>query len=103
MVMSSSTNAAELREQLGFPVIDTDGHCYEFMPAYYDYVRTIGGADMDRRLDRKSNLVTTRHVPQAGWRGGGLEELGRLRKNSTTGVNCLWRAGALLLHPGRDC
>ncbi len=43
-------SAAELREQLGFPVIDTDGHCYEFMPAFNDHLREVAGPDMERRM-----------------------------------------------------
>lgn len=37
--------AAKLRESLDHPVIDSDGHALEFLPAVRDRMRALGGAD----------------------------------------------------------
>lgn len=37
------TRSAEIREQLGYPVIDTDVHTQEFEPAFLDYLAQVGG------------------------------------------------------------
>jgi predicted TIM-barrel fold metal-dependent hydrolase len=38
------TRSAEIREQLGYPIIDTDVHTQEFEPAFLDYLAQVGGA-----------------------------------------------------------
>ena len=49
----------ELRERLGHPVIDTDGHMVELFPVIFDYLKQVGGPDMTERaftsLRRQNN------------------------------------------------
>src|SRR5579864_120047 len=45
-------SAARLREQLGHPVIDADGHIIEFLPAVLPYVRESLGPDLFARYHR---------------------------------------------------
>ncbi|MCH2169827.1 amidohydrolase [Myxococcota bacterium] len=51
---ASKMGAAELREHLGHPVIDADGHLIETAPVFgqylHDYVRDIGGSDLANRI-----------------------------------------------------
>lgn len=47
------TRSAQIREQLGYPVIDTDVHTQEFAPAFLEYLEQVGGkAIVDRFLDK---------------------------------------------------
>jgi predicted TIM-barrel fold metal-dependent hydrolase len=39
-----------IREQLGHPVIDSDGHLVEFRPVAMEYIARAGGADMAKRF-----------------------------------------------------
>jgi predicted TIM-barrel fold metal-dependent hydrolase len=39
----SRTHSAEVREHVGHPIIDSDGHVVEFEPALLDYIRDAGG------------------------------------------------------------
>jgi predicted TIM-barrel fold metal-dependent hydrolase len=43
MSMSSTTSARQLREQLGHPVIDNDGHILEVTPSFIELIGEIGG------------------------------------------------------------
>jgi predicted TIM-barrel fold metal-dependent hydrolase len=45
-------SAARLREQLGHPVIDADGHIIEFLPAVLPYLRESLGPDLFARYHR---------------------------------------------------
>jgi predicted TIM-barrel fold metal-dependent hydrolase len=48
------TRSAELREQLGHPVVDGDGHVVELMAVFLDFVRDHGhGALLDGMLNRR--------------------------------------------------
>jgi predicted TIM-barrel fold metal-dependent hydrolase len=40
------TSSARIREQLGYPVIDGDGHVLELLPAFADFVRDHGRSDL---------------------------------------------------------
>src|SRR5271170_4133528 len=46
--MSSSngnpSHSAQIRERIGHPIIDSDGHVVEFEPALLDYIREAGGS-----------------------------------------------------------
>jgi len=47
-----STNAskvAEIRRRLGHPILDGDGHILEFVPAFMDYLKQVGGAKVAER------------------------------------------------------
>lgn len=46
---SQKTKSAQIRDRLGYPVIDTDVHTQEFEPAYLDYLAQVGG---DQVVDR---------------------------------------------------
>ena len=39
-----SGDSASIRAQLGYPIIDTDGHIVEFMPVFEDYVAEYAGS-----------------------------------------------------------
>lgn len=45
----TNSNAAQVREKLGHPVLDGDGHWIESIPVLLDYVRDAGGAEMAER------------------------------------------------------
>jgi predicted TIM-barrel fold metal-dependent hydrolase len=42
--------SANVRARLNHPVIDSDGHIVEFMPALFDYIRNVGGAEIAERF-----------------------------------------------------
>jgi predicted TIM-barrel fold metal-dependent hydrolase len=44
-----NNEAARIRERLGHPVLDGDGHWIESVPVLLDYVRDVGGAEIARR------------------------------------------------------
>ncbi len=35
---TKKSRLAQIREQLGYPIIDTDVHTQEFEPAFFDYL-----------------------------------------------------------------
>lgn len=53
---SAASPSAALRERLGHPVIDGDGHTVEYVPALLDCLREVGGAEMIARYERFSAL-----------------------------------------------
>jgi predicted TIM-barrel fold metal-dependent hydrolase len=73
--------AAETREKIGHPVIDSDGHVLEFMPAAHPYLKkALGealfaryyGGDSPLKVAMSSPTLEERRrsrVPQAGWWG----------------------------------
>jgi predicted TIM-barrel fold metal-dependent hydrolase len=79
--MSAGLSPAEIRAELGHPVIDGDGHVLEYMPAAYPYLReALGGPRFDAYLKARSPLSSAMsspsleqrrrsRVPQAGWWG----------------------------------
>src|SRR5687767_3341104 len=50
MVSTATSRSAQIRAQLGHPIIDTDGHCLELRPLLLDYVEQIGGRDTMERF-----------------------------------------------------
>lgn len=44
------TRSAEIREQLGYPIIDTDVHTQEFEPAVLDYLEQVAGSAIVERF-----------------------------------------------------
>ncbi|MEH1902013.1 MAG: amidohydrolase family protein [Nostoc sp.] len=48
------TRSAQIREKLGYPIIDTDVHTQEFEPAVLDYLEQVGGTALVERF--KENL-----------------------------------------------
>ncbi len=57
------TRSAEIRERLGHPLIDGDGHIMEAQPVLLDYLRQVSGARTARRFE---TLMTTGGGPW-GW------------------------------------
>jgi predicted TIM-barrel fold metal-dependent hydrolase len=49
MPTSSQSRSAAIRARLKHPIIDSDGHTFEFHPLVLDYLRKIGGAKMIER------------------------------------------------------
>ncbi|HVA80635.1 MAG TPA: amidohydrolase family protein [Candidatus Binataceae bacterium] len=47
---SHGLRRSAVRERLGYPIIDCDGHTVEHLPAVLDYLRDLGGPDMVARL-----------------------------------------------------
>jgi len=45
------TSSSKVREKLNHPVIDTDGHMLEFLPALLDYVKQVAGASIAQRVE----------------------------------------------------
>ncbi|MBD2533522.1 amidohydrolase family protein [Nostoc flagelliforme FACHB-838] len=43
---TKKSRSAQIREQLGYPIIDTDVHTQEFEPAFLDYLAQVGGAKL---------------------------------------------------------
>ncbi len=52
------TRSAQIREQLGYPIIDTDVHTQEFEPAFLDYLAQVGGSKIADSFKE--------HLPGAG-------------------------------------
>ena len=77
----SSSRAAEIRAELGHPVLDADGHVLELLPAIYPFLReelgAVGferylaaGPPMRRKLEKRSVAEMSRdRTPQAAWWG----------------------------------
>lgn len=55
--MSCSTRSAQLREQLGYPVIDADGHNVEYMPTVLEYIAEFGGGKVADRFRKPASFV----------------------------------------------
>ena len=52
MVATQRTEAAKIRERLGYPILDADGHMLEIDPIIWDYMREIGGNKIQERFMR---------------------------------------------------
>src|SRR5690348_15003648 len=48
--------SAQIRERVGHPIIDSDGHVVEFEPALLDYIRAVGG---NKILERYKTALDT--------------------------------------------
>ncbi|MEH2437615.1 MAG: hypothetical protein V7K25_25870 [Nostoc sp.] len=44
------TKSAQIREKLGYPIIDTDVHTQEFPPAFLDYLEQVAGTAIAERF-----------------------------------------------------
>jgi predicted TIM-barrel fold metal-dependent hydrolase len=47
------TRSAQIREELGYPIIDTDFHTDEFVPAFLEYLEEVGGSQIVDRFQQK--------------------------------------------------
>jgi predicted TIM-barrel fold metal-dependent hydrolase len=52
MTIAEASESEKIRSRLDHPVIDSDGHYMEFQPAYVDFLKEVGGADVVRRFDQ---------------------------------------------------
>ena len=87
------TRSAAIRAGLKHPVIDADAHTLEFGPAYFEYLKQVGGARIAERFLAKLNA--------GGWNGMSPEERIRKRASRPTAwavptKNTLDRATAIL-------
>jgi predicted TIM-barrel fold metal-dependent hydrolase len=55
--MSHGASAADIRKQIGHPIIDADGHWLEFGPVVVDYLRRVGGESVVRGFGVFSGFV----------------------------------------------
>ncbi|HEX2173830.1 MAG TPA: amidohydrolase family protein [Dehalococcoidia bacterium] len=51
-IQSPGTRAAEIRRQVGHPIVDGDGHILEFMPTLQEYIREELGPSLMSRYDQ---------------------------------------------------
>jgi predicted TIM-barrel fold metal-dependent hydrolase len=60
VIGSRATRAAAIRDRLGHPVVDADGHWIETAPVmkgfFLDYVKDLGGADLAARFEAAGGL-----------------------------------------------
>ncbi|HEY9804167.1 MAG TPA: hypothetical protein V6D25_27800 [Leptolyngbyaceae cyanobacterium] len=49
------SKSAQIREKLGYPIIDTDVHTQEFPPAFLDYLEQVGGTAIAEKF--QENLL----------------------------------------------
>jgi hypothetical protein len=47
------SKSAQIRDQLGYSVIDTDVHTQEFPPAFLDYLESVGGTEIVDRFQEQ--------------------------------------------------
>jgi predicted TIM-barrel fold metal-dependent hydrolase len=87
------SHSARIRAQLSHPVIDADGHTIEYGPAYFEFLKQVGGARIAERYRAK--------LDAGGWYRMSPEE--RIRKRVTRPTswglptkNTLDRATAML-------
>src|SRR5262245_1907867 len=50
-----TSKSAEIRERLGHPVIDSDGHMIEFEPAILDFLTQVGGNNLAESFQTWAN------------------------------------------------
>lgn len=49
MTRQQASSSARIRDRLGHPVIDSDGHMIEVLPVMFEYLKQVGGPDMATR------------------------------------------------------
>jgi hypothetical protein len=74
MSSNSSDDAARLRERLGHPVIDSDGHWVEFGPQLYDYLKRFGGSKAVEGFKKRPTEVWHLSIPLAERRERRLDQ-----------------------------
>src|SRR5688572_681799 len=63
-----SSKSAAIRKRLTHPVIDGDGHTLEFIPAFFDELKAVGGSGMvDRFLAYSGNRLSANVWYQQSW------------------------------------
>ena len=62
-------NASELREEIGHPIVDADGHWIETAPVmkgfFLDFVKDLGGGDLAARFEAAGGLDYDDSLPFA--------------------------------------
>ncbi|WP_242044835.1 hypothetical protein [Anabaena azotica] len=61
------SKSAQIREKLGYPIIDTDVHKQEFPPAFLDYLDQVGGTAIAEKFQEKNRETRrcARSLPQS--------------------------------------
>jgi len=47
---AKSSPSLKIRQRLSHPIVDGDGHLVEYMPAYLDFLKEVGGKDLAERF-----------------------------------------------------
>jgi len=47
---TKSSPSLKIRQRLSHPIVDADGHLVEYMPAYLDFLKEVGGKDLAERF-----------------------------------------------------
>ena len=55
-IESPMTKAAQIRQRVGHPIVDGDGHILEFTPTLYDYIRAELGTETFDRYNREKRV-----------------------------------------------
>lgn len=63
----SSNPAAQIRESLGHPIIDGDGHIVEILTVFLDYLRQVGGTKLAERYRQIHEANSPYHDDAEGW------------------------------------
>ena len=117
---ASSTRSAEIRERVGHPIIDSDGHVVEFEPALLDYIREAGGSAVLERYKTAPDTAfyfrwnhatpeERRELPPAAARMVALpdQELMTARlplcRNCCTAASTKWASTSPCSIPARAC
>jgi predicted TIM-barrel fold metal-dependent hydrolase len=74
MTSATKSKSAEIRERVGHPIIDSDGHAIEFGRALFECVAEVGGPSMVDRLRRQlpasfGGVTIQQRREQRLWRG----------------------------------
>lgn len=89
---SKHRTSREIRTGLSYPIVDADGHMFEFSHLFLDYIRTEGGINFTRRyLARLSDPLVGKPRPGGYWVGSGdlswkARREARLRRGPFWGV-----------------
>ena len=54
MTTTSESPSAAIRARLDHPIIDGDSHIVEFMPTYFDNLKSVGGSELVERFRTSS-------------------------------------------------
>ncbi|MBM4406720.1 MAG: amidohydrolase [Chloroflexi bacterium] len=56
MPRATLSHSAKIRAKLNHPVVDSDGHLFELMPVFLDYLKDVGGGDMVKRYTGRAEM-----------------------------------------------
>jgi len=70
MTLATPSKAQEIRQRIGHPVVDADGHMLEIMPVLLDFLQEVGGSRMIEKWQRRNTGPWEGlfdHGANAGW------------------------------------